>query len=263
MNKQLYLFGIFRKIALVFILFAGIQIYCSGQGITVYQYRHVPADKVDEFLNRETTYWSKVAEKALEKGNLTFWALLQKVSGYDLPNSSNFLFVNTYNDLDKVGEVWDPSTVFPNVPMDIIETGSMSTITSTLFLNDQNWEQAADAQPSDFKYLVLLYHNASDANQLIELENTHWAPFIKSAMDNHQISQVGWGNATVLSPLGEDIKFNTVSYDIFPSLNQALMPDWDENVTFPEEGLNQIGEIELNRRGSVVYRLVKVVQPSN
>lgn len=263
MNTQPYRFGAFRKIALVMTLFAGIQLYCSGQGISVYQYRHVPPDKVNEFINRETTYWSKVAEKAMEKGNLTFWALLQKVSGYDLPNSSNFLFVNTYNDLDKVGEVWDPSTVFPNVSIDEIETGSMSTVTSTFFIRDQHWEQAADAQPEDFKYLMLLYHNASDAGQLIELENTHWAPFIKSAMDNNQTTQVGWGNATVLSPLGDDIKFNTVSYDIFPSLNEALMPTWDENVTFPQEGLNKIGELELNRRGQVVYQLIKVVQPAN
>jgi hypothetical protein len=245
------------------ILFAGIQFFCSGQGITVYQYRHVPDDKVSEFINRETTYWSKVAEKGMEKGNLTFWALLEKVGGYDLPNSSNFLFVNTYKDLDAMSEVWDPSSVFPDVSPDKMDTWSMSTVTSTFFLRNQHWEQAADAQPDDFKYLIMIYHNSSNPGQLIELENTHWAPFIKSAMDSNQTTQVGWGNATVLSPSGDDIKFNTVSYDIYPSLNEALMPTWDENLTLPEEGLSQINELELNRRGSVVYRLVKVVQPSN
>lgn len=263
MKTKRYPFGSFRKITLAMAFFVGIQIYCSGQGITVYQYRHVPADNVSEFINRETTYWSKVAEKAMEKGNLTFWALLEKMGGYDLPNSSNFLLINTYKDLDAVNEVWDPSSVFPDVSMDKMDTWSMSTVTSTFFLRNQHWEQAADAQSDDFKYLIMIYHNSSAPAQLIELEKTHWAPFVKSAMDSKKTTQVGWGNATVLSPSGDDIKFNTVSYDIYPSMNEALMPTWDENVTYPEEGLNQINELELNRRGSVVYRLVKVVQPSN
>jgi len=263
MKTNLYPFGGFRKITLFIALLAGIQMYCFGQGITVYQYRHVPADKVGEFIERETTYWSKVAEKAMESGNLTFWALLQKMGGYDLPNSSNFLFVNTFNDVDAASEVWDPSAVFPNVSMDKMETNSLSTVTSTFFLRNEHWEQAADAQPEDFQYLAMVYHNSSAPAQLIELEKTHWAPFIKQAMDDKQTTQVGWGNATVLSPSGDDIKFNTVSYDIYPSMQEALNPTWNENAVMPQEGLNEIGEIELNRRGSVVYRLVKVVQPGN
>jgi len=262
MNTQPYPFGTFRKIALVLILFAGIQIYCSGQGISVYQYRHVPADKVNEFINRETTYWSKVAEKAMEKGNLTFWALLQKVNGYDLPNSSNFLFVNTYNDIDAIGDVWDPSSAFPGVSVDKMETGSISTVTTTLFVRDRNWEQAADAQPEDFNYLIMIYHTASNPTQLIELEKNHWAPFIKKAMDEKKTTQVGWGNAVILSPSGEDIKFNTVSYDIYPSLKEALVTTTAPDIVFPEQGLEEIGNIETGQRSSVIYRLVKVVQPS-
>ena len=62
--------------------------------VSVYQYRHVPADKVEEFIKRETTYWSKVAQKALDAKKMNFWGLFEKVGGYDLPNSSNFLFIN-------------------------------------------------------------------------------------------------------------------------------------------------------------------------
>lgn len=252
----------FRKIMLCMIFFVGIHVSAFAQGITVYQYRHVPADKVDDFINRETTYWSEVAQKALEKGNLTFWALLQKVGGYDLPNSSNFLFVNTYNDIDKINEVWDAASVFPDVSMDKMETGSLSTVTSTFFLRDSYWEQAAETQPDDFKYLSMVYHNSSDPSNLIELEKTHWAPFIKDAMDKKLTTQIGWGNSIVLSPSGDNIKFNTVSYDLYPSLSEALAPTWAEGTVLPEDGLNEIVEIELHRRGSVVYRLVKTVQPT-
>jgi hypothetical protein len=260
MKKNFNPSGIFRKTSLAMIMFAGIQIYCSGQGITVYQYRHVPADKVAEFVNRETTYWSKVAEKAIEKGNLTFWAILQKMSGYDLQNSSNFLFVNTYNDIDAAGEVWDPTSAFPGVSMDKMETGSLSTVTTMAFVMDQHWEQAADAQPEDFKYLTVIYHTASNPEQLIQLEKDHWAPFIKKAMDEKKTTQVGWGNAVILSPSGEDVKFNTVSYDIYPSLKEALATSLADDIVFPEQGLEEIMKIETAQRSSVIYRLVKMVQ---
>lgn len=255
--------GLFRKITSSILLFMIIHLYGYGQGITVYQYRHVPEDKVGEFINRETNYWSKVAEKAMEKGNLTWWALLEKVGGYDLPNSSNFLFINTYNDIDNASSVWDPAAAFPGVSMDKMETGSMSTVTSNFFLRVEHWEQAASAQPDDFQYVVLVYHNASNAGQLIQLEKTHWAPFIKSAMDKKQTTMSGWGNASVLSPFGDDIKFNTVSYDVYPSLKEALSPTWQDGTVYPETGLNEIAALELNRRGSVVYRIVKVVTPNN
>src|SRR6478609_6041117 len=71
-----------------------------AQYITTYQYRQVSPDKTGEFVKRETTYWSKVARKAIDKGTLTFWALLEKVDGSDMPNSPNFLFINTYTNVD-------------------------------------------------------------------------------------------------------------------------------------------------------------------
>ena len=61
-------------------------------GIDVYQFRKVDPAKMGEFIKRETTYWSKVAENGMKKGNLQFWALLTKVGGFNLPNSPNVLF---------------------------------------------------------------------------------------------------------------------------------------------------------------------------
>jgi len=237
----------------------------QSRDITVYQYRQVAPEKVDEFIKRETTYWSEVARKATEKGNLQFWALLQKMGGYDLQNSSNFLFINTYKNIDDAGSVWSSATtVFPKVPIAQMETTAMSKVTSTLFLSVQAWEQAAKAVPDkDFKYVMMIYHNASDAGALIALEKKHWAPFIKEAMDKGQTTQMGWGNAVLLSPYGDDLNFNTVSYDLYPSLQQALYPKWDEKTVFPQEGLTEINKLEKSGRSADVYRIVKVVAAPN
>ena len=88
-----------------FIPILGMSQVAQDRSITSYQYRRVPQDKIAEFVKRETTYWSKVAEKAAANKTMTFWALLEKVGGYDLPNSSNFLFINTFPNIDSTGNV--------------------------------------------------------------------------------------------------------------------------------------------------------------
>ena len=249
-------FALLLTACLTFHSFASAQ----DPGITTYQYRRVPEGKISEFVKRETTYWSKVAQKAVDEKKLTFWALLEKVGGYDLPNSSNFLFINTYPDVDQVGDVWGKAEAITGMKLAQIETNSFSTTTNMFFLHDESWAQAAKAvPPKDFNYVVMVYHNTNYPDSLINLEKTFWKPFIQKAMDNNQTAQVAWGNAIVLSPLGDNIKFNTVSYDLYKKLGDALMPRFGTATDLPTDGLTKIGNIEINRRGSVVYRVVKVV----
>ncbi|MFI5187947.1 MAG: hypothetical protein ACHQF0_14550 [Chitinophagales bacterium] len=258
-------FSIFQMAVIILLVtfLAGFQMNSKAQNdrsVTVYQFRRVPSDKVDEFVKRETTYWSKVAEKAVKDKTMTFWALLEKVGGYDMPNSSNYLFINTFPDIDKVGNVFGSAEKITGMPLAKIETNSMSTTTSEFYLHDRGWQQAANANPAkDFNYVVMIYHNTNYPDSLISLENNYWGPFVKKAMDNKQTPQMAWGNAMILSPSGDNIKATTVSYDLYKTMEDALMPQWDPKTEFPNDGLGKINAIELNRRGSVIYRVVKVV----
>jgi hypothetical protein len=228
--------------------------------ITSYQYRRVPDDKIEEFIKRETTYWTKVAQKAVDDKKMSFWALLEKVGGYDLPNSSNYLFINTFSNVDSAMSIWGDVEKVAGVPMNQMETNSMSVTTSQFFLHNEDWAQAAGAKPeNDFKFVVMNYHNSNAPDSFIALEKKYWKPFIQKAMDKKQTTQKGWGNATVLSPAGENIKFNTVSYDLFSTLQEALMTTWDPKIVFPIKGLTMLDKIRTNRTGTAVYRIVKVV----
>ena len=236
--------------------------YCQApsKNITVYQYRYVAPEKVEEFIKRETTYWSEVAKKATEKGNLTFWALLQKVGGSEGPDNPNFLFINTYKDIDAAGAVWSlASTVFPKVPMAQMSTDAISKTTTTYFLSDQAWEQSSKVSEKDFKYVQMIYHAAPSPGELIALEKKHWAPFIKKIMEDGLVSQIAWGNAALLAPFGGDVKFTTVSYDLYPNLKEVLNPTWDSKIVLPE-GLQEIIKLEGNSgRWAEVYGIVKSV----
>lgn len=249
---------------LIIVFLLGFQVKPFAQSITVYQYRQVPQDKMDEFIERETKYWSKVAENAIAKGNLEFWGLFQKVGGFDMPNSSNVLFINTFKDIDALDGIWDASTVFPDVPMNQMETFSMSKVMHSFFVRAESFVLKEGADPEkDFNYIVMVYHNASSSSDLIALEKKYWEPFIKTSMDEGKTTQVAWGNATILSPSGPTIKANTVSYDLYPSLKEALNTTWDDNIVFPQEGLAEITKLETDQRTQSIYRIIKVVDSSD
>jgi hypothetical protein len=246
--------------ALAFVFALGFFIPVKAQQITVYQFRHVSNEDMSQYLHRETTYWSKVAEEAVENGNLTFWALLVKVGGYDIPNSPNVLLINTFNDIDNTDGIWDASAVFPDVPMESMDTFSLSTVLHSMFVRGENYIEAEGVVPEeDMNYVTMIFHNTDSPAELIELENEHWGPFIESAMNEGKTPQKGWGNGTILSPSGPHIQATTVSYDLYSTLKDALDPAWAEDIMLPEEGLAQIGELEISRRYSNVYRIVDVV----
>ena len=79
-------------------------------------------------------------------------------------------------------------------------------------------------------------------------------------MNNDQSPQMGWCNAIVLSPTGANIKFTTVSYDLFKNLQDALMPAWDPKLVFPAKLFPLLDKIAPDRRGTEVYRVIKVVE---
>ncbi len=244
----------------IFIFGFHAKLHAQDRSITTYQYRRVPGDKAEEFIKRETTYWSKVAQKAVDNKILTFWAILEKVGGYDLPNSSNYLFINTYTDIDKGANMWDNVESVAGVKMADMETYSMSTLTSQIFLHNREFVQAANAVPAkDFNYVVFNYQNTDYADSLINLEKKYWEPFIKAAMDKGQTPQKAWGNAIVLAPRGADIKSTTVSYDLYRTLGDALMPAWDPKIVLPMKLFPLLGKIQMNRPGISVYRIVKVI----
>jgi len=254
---------LFGTVVLFFLLAAPCA-QLMAQEISVWQLRNVEPDNMQEFIERETKYWSKVAEAAIEKGNLTFWGLFVKEGGFDLPNAPNVLFINTFQNIDAadMNAIWNASAVFPDTPMEEMETGSISRTLHMFFVQPQNFVMKEGAIPQEqFHFVRFILHNTNAPADLISLENEHWAPFIKSAMDAGQTTQLAWGNATILAPSGPNINANTISYDIYPTLSSVLTGGFpaDTEIEFPEEGLAKINELEINRRTDNVYRRIQVI----
>ena len=226
----------------------------------VFQYRHIPQENVATFIERETTYWQKVAQKAVDDGKLGFWGLFEKVGVYDAPNTSNFLFINTFPDVDAEG-IWNPAEVFPNMSVEDMETMSLGEVTSQIFVAPESWVDGANATPEeDYNYVVMNYFDAPDVGAWLEMENTVFMPWITEAMKDPNTSQCAWGNARILAPLGGGMNATTISMDLFPSLHHALRPQ-SPNTMSDEAG--EAISAQWNQLRSphhrVVYRVVAVV----
>ena len=191
---------------------------------------------------------------------MSFWALLEKVGGTDLATAPNFMFVNSWPNMNAdLNDVFNPAKLFPGIPVSKISTDAMSTVTDEIFVMNDGWVEIAKVNPvKDYNYVLLNYHNSSDPAEFNRMEKTHWQPFIKAAMDNNQVDQKAWGNSLVLAPTGGDMKFNCLSLDLYSNLKSALAPTWSSDVKFPTAGLDSLQKISLAPPVRALYRIVKV-----
>lgn len=250
-----------KQLTFLLALFLCFQ-FAKAQSITTYQYRTVKPSDMNEYIKRETTYWSKLAESEVKKGNLTFWAVLVKVDGVNLDNSANVLLINTFNDLDASNSIWGGvEDLFPNVKMEDMETNSLSTTTARIFVRDLgNHVQGNSVNPSeDFKFVRIIYHNNKNIGAHLTFESEKWKPMILKAMNDGNTSMKGWGNSIIVSPQSTKFPYNTISYDLFASAHEALSPALGANMTMPDDFFSDIQDNYRGVRNSHLFRIVQMV----
>lgn len=251
-----------KKPLLIFLaLFLSFQ-FSNAQQITSYQYRTVKQADMQEYIKRETTYWSKLAESEVKKGNLTFWAVLERIDGVNLDKSSNILLINTFNDLDASNSIWGGITdIFPNVKMEDMETSSRSTTTARIFVRglDNHVQGEKVNREEDFNFVRIIYHNNKNVNNHLTFEEEKWKPMIQKAMNEGKTSMKGWGNSIIVSPVSMKFPYNTISYDLFATAHEALSPSLTEDMNLPDDFFSDIQDNYKGPRNSHLYRIIQIV----
>lgn len=230
--------------------------FAMAQTITTHQYRKVAPENMQEYLKRETTYWAKWAEKEVTKGNMTFWAILQKVGGIDQDTSPNILIINTFNDIDKGVDWGSIATMFPDVKMEDIATWNISTNVHQIFLTDlPNHIRAENTSNDDYNYARMIYHDVKNLGQHLDFESEKWKPMVEQAMKDGTTTMKGWGNQTIISPVTSSFTYSSFSYDIFSSMQNALLPAFSGGIDAPD-GFWEGFEDNYNKRNSNLFRVV-------
>ncbi len=234
--------------------------FSDAQEITTHQYRRVAPENMQEYLNRETTYWKILAESEIKKGNLTFWGIFQRMGGVNQENAPNILIINTFKDIDKGNQIWGGvADLFPNVKMEDIQTQTLATDVHHVFLRDLgNHIRVANADPAkDFNFVRFIYHNSKNAGKHLNFEVDKWKPLVQRAMKEGKTSIKGWGNSVILSPSTPTFGYNSASYDIFSSAHAALAPSFNEDFEIPD-GFFDVLEYEQPRISNLYRRIVVV-----
>ena len=66
--------------------------------VAVFHPVKIPQNQMKKFLEVETNYSQKVAQDAVTKGNLVWWALMKSFN--TTADDYNFMWVNVYKDID-------------------------------------------------------------------------------------------------------------------------------------------------------------------
>ena len=216
---------------------------------------------MEEYLKRETTYWQKLAESEVTKGNLTFWGIFQKVGGLNQDKAPNILIINTFNDMDTSYKIWGKITdIFPDKKMEDMETWSVSKNVATLYMSMLNHVEAPNVNPDeDFKYVYIIYHNVKNTGKHLKFEYEEFKPLLEKAMAEGKTTQKGWGNARLIGPESSKFPYSTLSYDLFSSMTDALGPGFSEDFAFPENFGSTMADNRAGIWNKSLYRIVSVV----
>lgn len=202
------------------LIFVALIVFSLGSfaQVSYLQYRVVPNDKESEFVEKETKYWSKVAQAAANHGNLAGWSLWRKV-GVTKIDAPNYVFVNSYESIDKM----DPSKVWSDTNLktmgmdpDKVETNSFTTVPFDY------WMQLEDVIPGDYKYAIVNYAKPTDRQAFIEENKTLWKPLHEKTIAAGANGMTSWGLMSVIYPAGNQDRFSVFTWDGFNTMADAL-----------------------------------------
>lgn len=251
-----------KKVSIILIACMMSFQFVKAQEISIYQYRKVAQEDMEEYLRRETTYWSVFAENEVKKGNLTFWAVFVKVGGdEDIQNAPNVLIINSYKDIDENVNWMGIKDLFPDVKMEDMQTRPLSTDISRVVVKDlDNHVQGSSVNPEkDFNYVKFNYYNSTSTRDHLKFEEEQWKPMIKKAMDEGKTTMKGWGNSFIISPESSEFPYGSVSYDLFSSMGDAYGNIFSDDLEITDGFFDEVQENNPNSRNTQLYKIVKVV----
>jgi hypothetical protein len=233
-----------------------------GQQVSYVQFRQVPQDKHQEFVEKETKYWAKVAKAAIDKGLMEHWSLWRKVGTTNM-DGPNYAFVNRFASLESVdqGAIWSDENVaaMGANPADV-ETQSFAPTYMDY------WFQIEAVVPGNSKYVIVNYAMPVNRGAFIEENKELWLPMHQKNIETGNMGMSSWAMMSVTYPRGNNARFSVATVDGFNTINDAMSylsykptgdigADWEAVVS--KSKMNEINPDGFNY--SIIYELVHSV----
>ena len=207
-----------RNILFIFLL----TFFSVSSQIAVFHPVQVPGDQVETFEKIQTEYVQKIAQDAVDKGNLGAWALLKAFNATS--EDYNYLWVHLYQDVDQVVDKfswWANSEEVLGIKPDILY-GDIDTKADRRYF--YKMELAIDGD-SDGEWVILNFGNPDNVEQFLKDSEKIIMPHFEKMMNKS--GMLGWGVATKITPQGKNSQggdyATAMTYDIYDNLKNVML----------------------------------------
>jgi len=207
-----------RNILFIFLL----TFYSVSSQIAVFHPVQVPGDQVETFEKIQTEYVQKIAQDAVDNGNLGAWALLKAFNATS--EDYNYLWVHLYQDVDQVVDKftwWANSEEVLGIKPDILY-GDIDAKADRRYFYKMELAINGD---SDGEWVILNFGNPDNVDQFLKDSEKIVMPHFEKMMNKS--GMLGWGVATKITPQGKNSQggdyATAMTYDIYDNLKNVML----------------------------------------
>ena len=207
-----------RNILFIFLL----TFFSVSSQIAVFHPVQVPGDQVETFEKIQTEYVQKIAQDAVDKGNLGAWALLKAFNATS--EDYNYLWVHLYQDVDQVVDKftwWVNSEEVLGIKPDILY-GDIDAKADRRYFYKMELAINGD---SDGEWVILNFGNPDNVDQFLKDSEKIVMPHFEKMMNKS--GMLGWGVATKITPQGKNSQggdyATAMTYDIYDNLKNVML----------------------------------------
>jgi len=207
-----------RNILFIFLL----TFYSVSSQIAVFHPVQVPGDQVETFEKIQTEYVQKIAQDAVDKGNLGAWALLKAFNA--TLEDYNYLWVHLYQDVDQVVDKftwWANSEEVLGIKPDILY-GDIDAKADRRYFYKMELAINGD---SDGEWVILNFGNPDNVDQFLKDSEKIVMPHFEKMMNKS--GMLGWGVATKITPQGKNSQggdyATAMTYYVYDNLKNVML----------------------------------------
>ena len=223
----------------------------AQEDLFMYDYRKVPAEEMETFMQNEAIFWSKVHSNMQKKGHITGWAMLRKVGGLESePNVYFYIGIGSYENLDNLGENYSAAR---KEVMDGLDWEMKALIEKSLKQEKfgvgnvlLNRTATAGGGVGDFNYLVHNYAKANNVSEFLDVQEKYFKPFFDEQIKAGNTKQTYWNVAEVVNPTGHGYNWNCYTADAYKNQSD-IYNAWNTEITGPQEGFELTNKLLDNK----------------
>ena len=212
--------------------------------VAVFHPVKIPQGQVEKFLEIETNYSQKVAQNAVKKGDLLWWALMKSFNATS--KDYNYMWVNVYKDIDATvsssASWWTNSEEVVGVKPQLLYDGWSGGEADRRYFYQIKGQIDSGVEG---KFVIFNFASPKNIDKVISDSKNYVAPRFKKVMKS--AGMTGWGYATKITPQGQDYA-SFMTYDAFDSMSNLMKHLSGEGAAIKSLDLDKLERINWESR---------------